>query len=221
MARQDHLPPSRVARAAGFVVHKEELIKLAGQYSTCAGCSAAVKGLLSKPVFELRLLNAVMDEGQETDCLILRKQYENPAQLQKLMSSFSLSSILKKTQAKGGQGQRCELHRRSLAHTESDWEDMWERLPRDQRICVGVVDVNSLEAAVLHATATHRFCTDCKHNVLTAFDILTCRCDVSEVAAEEEWNPDLFWPFAGKICEDPISGGRTLTVPAEEVGALF
>lgn len=44
-----------------------------------------------------------------------------------------------------------------------------------------------------------RFCADCKHNVVTAFDILTCKCDLADIDNEDEFSPDLFWPFAGRV----------------------
>lgn len=52
-----------------------------------------------------------------------------------------------------------------------------------------------------------RFCADCKHNVVTAFDILTCKCDLADIDTEDEFLPDLFWPFAGKI--GPFPGDAT------------
>lgn len=63
-----------------------------------------------------------------------------------------------------------------------------------------------------------RFCADCKHNVVTAFDILTCKCDLADIENEEEFLPDLFWPFAGRI--GPVPGDVTgqkalLTCPLE------
>lgn len=45
------------------VVERADIIRLASQYTSCAGCSAAVKGLLQRPIEELRLVNAVMEEG--------------------------------------------------------------------------------------------------------------------------------------------------------------
>lgn len=52
-----------VVTPAPVVVERAEIIRLASQYTPCAGCSAAVKGLLQRPIEELRLVNAVMEEG--------------------------------------------------------------------------------------------------------------------------------------------------------------
>lgn len=63
-----------------------------------------------------------------------------------------------------------------------------------------------------------RFCADCKHNVVTAFDILTCKCDLADIDNEDEFLPDLFWPFAGRIGPVPgdVTGQRALlTCPLE------
>lgn len=45
------------------VIERSEVIRLASQYTSCAGCSAAVKGLLQRPIEELRLVNAVVEES--------------------------------------------------------------------------------------------------------------------------------------------------------------
>lgn len=37
--------------------------------------------------------------------------------------------------------------------------------------------------------ATHRFCADCKHNVVTALDILTGKYGVDEVCRLSHWRP--------------------------------
>jgi len=51
------------------VVDKALIIRLASQYTPCAGCAAAVKALLKKPIQELRLLNAVMYEDETQGAL--------------------------------------------------------------------------------------------------------------------------------------------------------
>lgn len=71
--------------------------------------------------------------------------------------------------------------------------------------------------------ATCRFCGDCKHNVVTAFDILTCKCDLADIDNEDEFLPDLFWPFAGRI--GPVPGDLTgqkalLSCPLEVGGSV-
>lgn len=48
-------------------IERAEIIRMASQYTPCAGCSAAVKGLLQRPIEELRLVNAVMEERKEVD----------------------------------------------------------------------------------------------------------------------------------------------------------
>lgn len=72
-------------------------------------------------------------------------------------------------------------------------------------------------------TADHantRFCGDCKHNVVTAFDILTCKCDLADIDNEDEFLPDLFWPFAGRIGPMPgdLTGQKALLSCPLEVG---
>lgn len=52
-----------------MVVDKAQVIRLAGQYTPCAGCSAAVKLLLQRPIADNRLLNAVMADDPEGNCL--------------------------------------------------------------------------------------------------------------------------------------------------------
>lgn len=54
---------SSPCRPARIVIERSEIIRLASQYTPCAGCSAAVKGLLQWPIEELRLVNAVVEEG--------------------------------------------------------------------------------------------------------------------------------------------------------------
>ncbi|CAM9294349.1 unnamed protein product [Chrysoparadoxa australica] len=218
--------------------------QLATQYTPCAGCSAAVKSLLEKPINTLRLLNAVMEDvddeggkciGASTDeeeakctlthgCMKLRRQYvQNPKRLEQLLDSFALKGIMKKVQPKG-MSLRCETHRRNagLSHNDNwDWEDSWERMPANLRERVAVIDVYTLEAAMHQATATHRFCSDCKHNVVTAFDILTCKYDLSDIENDDEFNPELFWPFAGRVQATGANGVRTLSCPLEEVDELI
>ena len=43
--------------------------------------------------------------------------------------------------------------------------------------------------------------------MVTAFDILTCKCDLADIDNEDEFLPDLFWPFAGRI--GPVDGDQT------------
>lgn len=57
-------PPSPLTlHLAPVVIERSEVIRLASQYTSCAGCSAAVKGLLQRPIEELRLVNAVVEES--------------------------------------------------------------------------------------------------------------------------------------------------------------
>lgn len=56
-------PCSSPCRSAPVVIERSEIIRLASQYTPCAGCSAAVKGLLQRPIEELRLVNAVVEEA--------------------------------------------------------------------------------------------------------------------------------------------------------------
>ncbi|CAN0076818.1 unnamed protein product [Ectocarpus sp. 12 AP-2014] len=133
---------------------------------------------------------------------------------------------MKKVQPKGV-GLRCEIHRRNGGQAISEgweWEDAWDRLPADMRHKVAAIDVDALEAAMHQATSTHRFCADCKHNVVTAFDILTCKMDLADIDNEDEFLPDLFWPFAGRI--GPVPGDLTgqkalLSCPIEDVEELI
>lgn len=69
----------------------------------------------------------------------------------------------------------------------------------------------------------HRFCADCKHNVVTAFDILTCKCDLADIDNEDEFLPDLFWPFAGRIGPVPgdLTGQKALLSCPLEVGVVW
>ena len=57
-------------------------------------------------------------------------------------------------------------------------------------------------------TITHinltRFCADCKHNVVIAFDLLTQRYDASGIDNNtDEYNPELFKPFEGRMRPSP------------------
>lgn len=52
-----------------ILVEKSQIIRLASQYTPCAGCSAAVKALLKRPIHELRLLNAVMTDDETNTAL--------------------------------------------------------------------------------------------------------------------------------------------------------
>lgn len=52
-----------------------------------------------------------------------------------------------------------------------------------------------------------RFCADCKHNVVTAFEILTCKCDLVDIDNEEEYVPELFLPFEDRV--GPVPGDVT------------
>ncbi|CAM9987911.1 unnamed protein product [Scytosiphon promiscuus] len=293
-------------------------------YTSCAGCSAAVKGLLQRPMEELRLVNAVVEEhdgsggsgagggrggggkgrskgdlrllgnggnggsgngsggrsegsacghgcgnhhnhqhlhqappataaASETTggsscgnscgsscggsastapgglprALCLREAYlTDRARLDQLLETFPLEPLMKKVQPRGV-GLRCEIHRRNGGQAISEgweWEDAWDRLPADMRLKVAAIDVDALEAAMHQATSTHRFCADCKHNVVTAFDILTCKCDLADIDNEDEFLPDLFWPFAGRI--GPVPGDVTgqkaiLSCPLEDVEELI
>lgn len=61
------LPPSFPSRPAPVVIERAEIARLASQYTPCAGCSAAVKGLLQRPIEQLRLVNAVVEEVPEEE----------------------------------------------------------------------------------------------------------------------------------------------------------
>lgn len=59
--------------------------------------------------------------------------------------------------------------------------------------------------------------------MVTAFDILTCKCDLADIDNEDEFLPDLFWPFAGRI--GPVPGDLTgqkalLSCPLEVSGGV-
>lgn len=56
---------SAANKPSAVTIERSEIIRLASQYTPCAGCSVAVKGLLQRPIEELRLVNAVMEESEE------------------------------------------------------------------------------------------------------------------------------------------------------------
>jgi hypothetical protein len=62
-------PQSSDTTRKPVVIEKAHIIRLASQYTPCAGCSAAVKALLKKPIHELRLLSAVMYEDESNNAL--------------------------------------------------------------------------------------------------------------------------------------------------------
>ena len=72
-----------------------------------------------------------------------------------------------------------------------------------------------------HATATHRFCADCKHNVVTALDVLTEKYHLEEVENGEEFNQELFRPFLTRIITDPKTSMKVLSCPVNEVEDLI
>ncbi len=213
-----------------IVVDKAHITRMAAQYTPCAGCSAAVKALLKRPLAELRLLNAVMADNPAQNCLRLRDQYlNNPARTAQLLETFPLAAATKKVQSSGSSG-RCQVHRRGGStlsaagcggghghghhqghghghhgpcHHPGDggweWEEAWGRLPADVREKVATIEIATLEAAMQQATSTHRFCADCKHNVVTAMDVLTERYLAEDLENQEELNPELFTPFYGRI----------------------
>ncbi|CAN0559334.1 unnamed protein product, partial [Ectocarpus sp. 12 AP-2014] len=50
------------SRPPSVMIERSEIVNMALAYTSCAGCSAAVKGLLQRPMEELRLVNAVVEE---------------------------------------------------------------------------------------------------------------------------------------------------------------
>lgn len=62
-ASEEASSPPPPCRLAPVVIERSEIIRLASLYTRCAGCSAAVKGLLQRPIQDLRLVNAVVEEG--------------------------------------------------------------------------------------------------------------------------------------------------------------
>ena len=59
--------------------------------------------------------------------------------------------------------------------------------------------------------------------MVTAFDILTCKCDLADIDNEDEFLPDLFWPFAGRIGPVPgdLTGQKALLSCPLEVGVVW
>jgi hypothetical protein len=84
---------------------------------------------------------------------------------------------------------------------------------------VATVELSALEAAMHRATAIHRFCADCKHNVITACDILAEKVDLIDVENNDEFNPELYRPFEGKVQE--VAGKFVLECPLEDVEDLI
>lgn len=201
-------------------VSKEVISRLAAQYTTCAGCSAAVKALLSRPLAEVRLVNAVMEEDPQGRVLRLREEYaQDPSRLTSLLETFPLDALMKKVQPSGSGG-RCTVHKRApTAQAEWDWEDAWDRLPHDLKARVATIEISVLEAAMHRATAIHRFCADCKHNVTTACDILTEKVELMDVENNDEFNPELYRPFEGRVRE--VDHKLTLECPPEDVEDLI
>jgi hypothetical protein len=141
--------------------------------------------------------------------------------------------VIKKVQPTGV-SLRCQVHRRASHSTSSqhghslhdswDWEDAWDRLPPELREKVATIGISTLEAAMHHATATHRFCADCKHNVVTALDVLTEKYSIDEIENGEEFIVDLFRPFTGRVQPDPQAKGgedKVLLCPVTEVEDLI
>ena len=144
-------------------------------------------------------------------------------------------------QPQGG-GLRCAVHKRQAAlqsgayccnhknhrhhshhnhHHESwDWEDAWDRLPAATKERVATLELRALESAMHHATAQHRFCVDCKHNVVTAMDLLAGRYAAEALENKDEYNADLFAPFAGRVkyCApvSPTSATAALSAAGED-----
>jgi len=98
-----------------------------------------------------------------------------------------------------------------------DWEEAWERLPAEAKEKVATIEITALEAAMHQATSTHRFCVDCKHNVVTALDVLTERVGGEELGNGNELNQELFSPFVGRIFA-PAAEGGAVVVEEEERG---
>ncbi|GAB5030588.1 Hypothetical protein NocV09_00302540 [Nannochloropsis oceanica] len=211
-------------------------MRLASQYTACTGCSAAVKALLARPLHELRLLNAVMADDPSQNALLLREPFlQNPSRTIQLVNRFPLPPVPKKVQSHGASG-RCPVHRRagssavihhrsSISSSSSSsnsnngwgggmdgvwkWEEAWERLPAEAKEKVATIEIVVLEAAMHQATSTHRFCVDCKHNVVTALDVLTERIREEELENGDELNRELFSPFVGRIFAPAAERGET------------
>lgn len=162
----------------------------------------------------------------------LREQYlNNPSRTAQLLETFPLSSVMKKVQP-NGVSLRCHVHRRAShstnshqngnAHDSWDWEDALDRLPTELREKVATIEVANLESAMHHATATHRFCADCKHNVVTALDVLTEKYVPEDIENGDEYNPELFRPFTGRIITDAnVPGGKILACQVSDVEDLI
>lgn len=46
-----------------------------------------------------------------------------------------------------------------------------------------------------------RFCSDCRHNVVHAYDLLMGKVDITESEeSEDEFNEELFQPFGDRLC---------------------
>ncbi|CAB1110940.1 unnamed protein product [Ectocarpus sp. CCAP 1310/34] len=102
-----------------IVVEKELLAKLALHNTSCAGCVASVRALLARPLSELRMLKAVVDEhgngGGMSGAFRLKEAYvKDPKRMGQLLDTFPMSSVLKKIQPMGS-AQRCQLHRRLIS----------------------------------------------------------------------------------------------------------
>ncbi|KAG5177470.1 hypothetical protein JKP88DRAFT_347013 [Tribonema minus] len=221
-----------------IVVAKKHIVQMAAQHTSCAGCVAAVKALITQPLSNLRMLAAIMDDDGSN--LVLKEAYQNDERrLSLLLEAFPLNAVLKKVQPPSS-SLRCPLHRRSACSTPLtasnsnsnnnnnnsnsghgssannssstvaaldgwEWMDAWDRLPQQDRCKVATIDAAGLESALHVATSNHRFCADCKHNVVIAFDLLTQRYDASGIDNAEEYNAELFRPFIGRM--RPMEGG--------------
>ncbi|CAM9573657.1 unnamed protein product [Pylaiella littoralis] len=111
---------STLAPLSDIVVEKQLLAKLALHNTSCAGCIASVRALLARPLSELRMLKAVVDEhgdgdSSSTSAFRLKGAYvNNPKRMEQLVETFPMSSVLKKVQPVGS-AQRCQLHRRVIS----------------------------------------------------------------------------------------------------------
>ncbi|CAM9552293.1 unnamed protein product [Choristocarpus tenellus] len=87
-----------------ITLEKSNLVKLASRHTSCAGCIAAVKRLLAKPLSELRMLSALTEEA---GCLHLRVRSSYTSDKKKttqLLNAFPMSSVLKKVECCEGKG---------------------------------------------------------------------------------------------------------------------
>ncbi|CAN0072316.1 unnamed protein product, partial [Laminaria digitata] len=66
---------------------------------------------------------------------------------------------------------------------------------------VATVKSDALEAAMHHATDANRFCSDCKHNVVQAHDILMGKIELEGSENEEEFDEEMFLPFEDRVFE--------------------